>query len=196
MLNAQIPFFASTAGDNRLYGYASLKARPGINTLESYSCFQYGIGDHFAAGTDITTGTGAYLGFLLRYGHTFNPWFGIGAQVTPAFNLQYKFQYSYTTVGIYMNGQILPSGKLFWCSNTWLGLNRQAANTYFNWEYLGLRIHNFTPMLGLIHSWKFDQDLDIAVGFYNKIGRFNLYLWGNDFLKPHPRLVAGFDFLL
>jgi hypothetical protein len=29
-LQAQIPYFASTAGDGKLYGYTSLKLRPGI----------------------------------------------------------------------------------------------------------------------------------------------------------------------
>ena len=28
---AQIPYFAGTVGDGKLYGYTSVKARPGIN---------------------------------------------------------------------------------------------------------------------------------------------------------------------
>ena len=39
-LQAQIPYFASTAGDGKLYGYTSLKLRPGINTQETYTTFQ------------------------------------------------------------------------------------------------------------------------------------------------------------
>ena len=52
-LQAQIPYFASTAGDGKLYGYTSLKLRPGINTQETYTTFQYGIGNSVALGTDI-----------------------------------------------------------------------------------------------------------------------------------------------
>ena len=50
--------------------------------------------------------------------------------------------------------------------------------------------------LGAIHSWKFDQDVDLAVGAYYTINNWNFYLWGNDLLKSHPRLVVGIDFTL
>ena len=146
----------------------------------------------------IYTGVGsAYWGFLVRYGLKINPWFGIGAQVTPSFNLNDSFKYSYTTGAIYMNGQITKDGKLFWCSNTWFGLNKDADNTYTNWEYLGYTFkagkNSITPMIGVIHSWKFDQDVDLAVGAYYSIGKFNIYLWGNDFFKDSPRIVAGVE---
>ena len=99
-----------------------------------------------------------------------------------------------------MNGQITKDGKLFWCSNTWFGLNKGADNTYTNWEYLGYTFkagkNSITPMIGAIHSWKFDQDVDLAAGLYYSIGKFNLYLWGNDFFKDNPRIVAGVDFAL
>ena len=39
---AQIPYFAGTVGDGKLYGYTSVKARPGINHQETYTTFQYG----------------------------------------------------------------------------------------------------------------------------------------------------------
>lgn len=199
---AQVPYFAGTVGDGKLYGYTSLKVRPGMNAQETYTCFQYGIGDHFAAGTDIYTGVNsAYWGFLIRYGLKINPLFGIGVQVTPSFDLNNSFKYSYTTGAIYMNGQITNDGKLFWCSNTWFGMNREADNTYTNWEYLGYTFsfkngQSLTPMLGTIHSWKFNQDMDLAIGAYYSIGKFNVYLWGNDFFKKNPRVVVGVDFAL
>jgi len=200
-LKAQVPYFAGTVGNGKLYGYTSLKIRPGINAQETYTCFQYGIGNHFAAGTDIYTGVGSvYWGFLVRYGIKISPWFGIGGQVTPSFDLKNSFKYSYTTGAIYMNGQITKDGKLFWCSNTWFGFNKGAENTYTNWEYLGYTFkvgkNSITPMIGAIHSWKFDQDVDLAVGFYYSIKKFNIYLWGNDFFKDNPRIVIGADFVL
>ena len=199
---AQVPYFAGTVGDGKLYGYTSLKVRPGINGQETYSCFQYGIGDHIAAGTDIYTGVNsAYWGFLARYGLKVSPWFGIGVQITPSFDLNNSFKYSYTTGAIYMNGQITKDGKLFWCSNTWFGLNKGADNTYTNWEYLGYTFsfkngQSLTPMVGTIHSWKFDKDVDLSLGAYYSIGKFNIYLWGNDFFKKNPRVVVGVDFAL
>lgn len=202
VVNAQVPYFAGTVGNGSLYGYTSLKIRPGTNGQETYSCFQYGIGDHFAAGTDIYTGVNsAYWGFLVRYGAKISPWIGIGAQATPSFNLNDNFKYSYTTGAIYLNGQITKDGKLFWCSNTWFGLNKNTDNTFTNWEYLGYTFSlkngkSLTPMLGAIHSWKFDQDIDFAVGAYYSIGKYNIYMWGNDLLKSNPRVVVGVDFTL
>lgn len=199
---AQVPYFAGTVGDGKLYGYTSLKVRPGINAQETYTCFQYGIGNHVAVGTDIYTGVGsAYWGFLVRYGAKISPWFGIGGQVTPSFNLNDSFKYSYTTGAIYMNGQITKDGKLFWCSNTWFGFNKGAEDTFTNWEYLGYTFslkngHSITPMLGAIHSWKFDQDVDMAAGMYYSIKRWSFYIWGNDFFKKNPRIVVGVDFAL
>lgn len=199
---AQVPYFAGTVGDGKLYGYTSLKARPGINAQETYTCFQYGIGNSFAAGADLYTGVGSsYWGLLVRYGAKICPWYNVGAQVTPSFNLNDSFKYSYTTGAIYMNGQLTNDGKLFWCSNTWFGINDGADNTSTNWEYLGYTFslkngHSITPMIGSIHSWKFDQDVDMAAGFYYSIKNWNFYLWGNDFLKDHPRVVVGVDFAL
>ena len=201
-VSAQVPYFAGTVGNGKLYGYTSLKVRPGINAQETYTCFQYGISDHFTAGTDIYMGVNsAYWGFLMRYGYKISPCFGIGAQVTPSFDLNDCFKYSYTTGAIYMNGQITKDGKLFWCSNTWLGFNKRAENSYTNWEYLGYTFslkygESITPMVGAIHSWTFDQDMDFAAGFYYSIKSWNIYLWGNDFLKDNPRVVFGVDFVL
>jgi len=199
---AQVPYFAGTVGKGKLYGYTSLKARPTINAQETYTCFQYGIGNSFATGIDIYTGVGStYWGYLVRYGAKISPWFNIGAQITPSFNLNNSFKYSYTTGAIYMNGQLSTDGKLFWCSNTWLVINDGADNSYTNWEYLGYTFafgngHGITPMVGAIHSWKFDQDVDIAAGVYYSIKKWNIYLWGNDFLNHNPRLVVGIDFAL
>lgn len=199
---SQVPYFSRTVGDEKLYGYTSLKVRPGINGQETYTCFQYGIGNNFAAGTDIYTGlNSAYWGFLVRYGLPINPWFNIGAQITPSFNLNDSFKYSYTTGAIYMNGQISQDGRLFWCSNTWLVFNDGADDSFTNWEYLGYSFslkkgQSLTPMVGTIHSWKFDQDMDLAVGAYYSVGKFNIYLWGNDLFKENPRFVVGIDFTL
>ena len=64
---AQIPYYAGTAGEGRLYGYTSLKVRPGINRQETYTTFHYGLGDHFATGVDLYTGPDcAYWGALVR----------------------------------------------------------------------------------------------------------------------------------
>ena len=201
-VKAQVPYFSSTVGDGKLYGYTSVKFRPGINTQETYTTFQYGISNYGAAGLDLYTSNGqAYTGFLVRGGYKFNKWFGVGAQFTPSFNLSDNFKFSYLTCGLYMNGYIMSNGRLLWCSNTWASINKGSENSFMNWEYLGFNIptckgQSITPMIGAIHSWKFDQDVDLALGFYYSIKTWNLYLWSNDLLKDHPRVVVGVDFAL
>ena len=168
---AQIPYFAATVGDGKLYGYTSVKFRPGINHQETYTTFQYGLGDHFATGVDLYTGPNTtYWGTLVRY-------------------------------GLYLNGAISANGRLFWCTNTWWVVNHGSEYTFSNYEYLGYSIplktgHSITPMVGAIHSWKMNQDVDIAAGFYYTLKNWNFYLWGNDFLKSHPRIIIGIDFAL
>ncbi len=169
---AQIPYYAGTVGDGKLYGYSSVKARPGINKQETYTTFQYGLGDHFATGMDLYTGLNcAYWGALVRYGLNISKWYNIGAEATSSFNLNDSFKFSYLTSALYMNGAISGDGRLFWCTNTWWIVNDGADNTFSNYEYVGYSIglkngDSLTPMIGAIHSWKFDQDADIAAGFY------------------------------
>lgn len=197
---AQVPYFAGTVGDGKLYGYTSLKFRPGKNAQETYTTFQYGTGNYTAAGLDLYTSNGSsYIGALFRAGKKLSQWFGIGGQITPSFDLSNNMKFCYLTTALYMNGSITNDGKLFWCSNTWWGVNKDAPFTLTNWEYLGYAFalkngHSISPMIGAIHSWKFDQDADLALGAYYTIKNWNIYLWGNDFFKDHPRVVLGVDF--
>lgn len=198
----QIPYYAGTVGDGKLYGYSSVKFRPGQNRQETYTTFQYGLGNHFATGIDLYTGPNcAYWGALARYGMNLSKWFNIGAEVTPSFDLNDSFKFSYLTSALYLNGALSTDGNLFWCTNTWWGVYKGADNTFSNYEYLGYTVHlkkgrSITPMAGIIHSWKFDKDADVAAGFYYSQGNWNLYVWGNDFLESHPRFVVGIDFAL
>ena len=41
-----------------------------------------------------------------------------------------------------------------------------------------------------------DEDADAAAGLYVTLRQWNFYLWGNDLLKNHPRIVIGIDFTL
>lgn len=199
---AQIPYFAATVGDGKLYGYTSLKARPGINHQETYTTFQYGLGDHFATGIDLYTGPDcAYWGALVRYGVKLSQWFNVGAEVIPSFNLNDSFKFSYLTSGLYLNGAITGDEHLFWCTNTWWVVNDGADDAYFNYEYLGYTIplkddRSITPMIGAVHSWRLNQDPEPAAGLYFTFKNWNIYLWGHDFLHSHPRLVVGIDFVM
>ena len=199
---AQIPYYAATVGDGKIYGYTSVKFRPGINSQETYTTFQYGLGDHFATGIDLYTGpNSAYWGCLLRYGHGFSKWLNAGGEIIPSFNLKNSFRFGYLTSGLYLNGAITSNSRLFWCTNTWWTVYNGSEYTFTNYEYLGYSIplregHSITPMVGAIHSWKMDRDVDIAAGCYYTIKSWSFYLWGNDFLTSHPRLVVGIDFAL
>ena len=172
------------------------------DTHDNRSDEKYGIGDHVATGIDLYTGPDcAYWGALIRYGLNVSKWFNIGTEVIPSFNLNNNFRFSYLTSGLYLNGAISQDSRLFWCSNTWWILKDGADDTLSNYEYLGYTIplkssHSVTLMAGATHSWQFDQDVDMAAGFYYSFQNWNLYVWGNDFLKAHPRFVIGLDFAL
>lgn len=197
---AQIPYFAGTAGDGHLYGYTSVKFRPGVNAQETYTTFQYGVTDYAAVGADIYSfNNSIYWGFLARGGYKFNSWYGIGFQATPSFDLGNSFKLNYVTLGLYQNGAISPNGNLFWVANTWAGINRNTKDTWNQWWYLGYYVDlnkkgGITPMVGCLHDWEFKNDADLAVGFYYSYKNWNFYLWGNDFFKDNPRLVLGIDF--
>lgn len=117
---AQIPYFAGTVGDGKLYGYTSLKGRPGLNQQETYTTFQYGLSSHVDAGIDLYTGPDcAYWGALIRGGLPLCQWFNVGGEVIASLDLNDRMHFSYLTSGLYLNGAITPDNRLFWCSNTW-----------------------------------------------------------------------------
>ena len=197
---AQVPYFGKAPGDKNLYGYTSVKFRPGNNNIESYNTFQYGITDYAAVGIDFYTGPGtAYMGYMFRAGYMTNQWFSIGCTLTPSFDLNNNYKFEYFTGGLFMNGVITKDTKLFWCTNTWFGVNRDKSYSIRQYSYLGYEFgikkgDAITPMLGLDHSWKFDENSDVAAGLYYTHGVWNFYLWGNDFCKSNPRVVVGVDF--
>lgn len=200
IVKAQVPYFSGTVGERKIYGYTSLKFRPAVNAQESYTTFQYGITDYAAVGTDIYSyNNSVYWGFLVRGGYKFNKWYGIGLQATPSFDMGNNFELNYLTLGLYQNGAITSDGNLFWVSNTWAGINKNAENTWNQWWYLGYYIDfknkgGITPMVGLLHDWKFENKADLALGFYYTYRNWNFYLWGNDFFKENIRIVTGIDF--
>ena len=70
---------------------------------------------------------------------------------------------------------------------------------YKQWWYLGSNIkfnqsNSLVPMVGIIHSWKFDEDIDLAIGAYYVYKKYSFYIWGNDFFSSHPRGTVALDF--
>ena len=197
---AQVPYYGATVGEHRLFGYHSLKFRPGINNQRTYTTLQYGINNWFSIGTDLTTGPGEkYIGYYGRVGKKFSQWFSLGLQMTPSFDLDNSHKFNYNTTGLFMNGDITGDGKLFWTSNTWHTAYKDAPFTLEQWWYLAGNIpltknSSIWPHVGLVHSWKFDQDADLAAGFFYVYKQYSLYLWGNDFFKEHPRVTVAVDF--
>ena len=53
---AQVPYWGATVGEGKVYGYTSVKFRPGVNAMQNYTTLQFGITDWFSLGTDISVG--------------------------------------------------------------------------------------------------------------------------------------------
>lgn len=196
---SQVPYFGATVGDNKVYSYTALKFRPGINTQEFFTTFEYGIGNHFATGWELYSADHqSYVGVHFRTGKKFSKWLSVGAETTPAFNINDNMKFSYLQSGLYLNGAITQDGRFFWTSNTWWTVYKDSEFTLNQWWYLAYTIptikeQSITPMLGALHSWKMNQDVDLAAGIYYTIKNWNFYLWGNDFFKEHPRVVVAVD---
>lgn len=197
---AQVPYYGATVGEHRLFGYHSFKFRPGVNNQRTYTTLQYGINDWFSIGTDLTTGPSERnIGYYWRVGKKFNNWFSAGIQMTPSFDLEDSHKFVYNTTGLFMNGNITKDGKLFWTSNTWHTANKDADDTLEQWWYLAGNLpltknSSIWPHIGVVHSWEFDTDADLAAGFFYVYKQYSLYLWGNDFFKEHPRVTLAVDF--
>lgn len=71
---AQLPYFAGTVGDGKMYGYSSLKVRPGVNKQETYTTFQYGLGNHFATGIDHSWKFDKNIDLTAGFYYSFNSW--------------------------------------------------------------------------------------------------------------------------
>lgn len=200
-LHSQVPYFADTPGNNTLYGYVSMKFRPGINAQETYTTFQYGLGNHLAIGTDISTSVdNSYIGFLFRAGKTLNKWFNFGGQITPSFNLQKNLELHHITAALYLNGAITKSSRLFWVSNTWFTYYLDGAYDIDQWAYLGYTFplgnqSSISPLAGTIYSWKLNSAPKLAAGaYYTAKETYNFYLWFDSLFKKSPRIVIGMDF--
>ena len=105
---SQIPNFGTTVGDQKLYGYSSMKYRAKADTWETYSTLQYGIGNHFQTGVDLyTNGAANYIGYIVRGGTKINDYLKIGAQLTPSFDLNDHHKFSYLTSALYINSSLI-----------------------------------------------------------------------------------------
>lgn len=198
---AQIPNFATTVGNQKLYGYSSMKYRASVRTWEAYSTLQYGIGSHLQCGADLyTTGTTTYLGYVVRGGMRLADSFKIGAQLTPSFDLGHNHKFGYLTSAIYINGDISKNGNLFYVTDTWFENDTDGLRSAMQWAYLGYhfsmrkRDNCITPMIGSIYSWKFDRSVDLSMGCYYTYKNINFYAWINDVLTDHPRIVLAIEF--
>lgn len=197
---AQVPYWGATVGEGKVFGYTSIKVRPGINAMQNYTTLQFGVTDWFSVGTDMsadknTTDHGLYI----RLGKKWNKWISTGMQSSYMSDLRDNYKFSNVNTGLFFNGYILPSGYLTWTSNTWITFNRGGGHVYEHWLYLGSNItfndkNSLYPMIGIVHDWRLKKAADLAVGAWYTHKKYSFYLWGNDFFKEHPRLTVAIDF--
>ena len=197
---AQVPYWGGTVGKERVYGYTSVKFRPGINALQNYTTLQFGVTDWFSVGTDLYADRESVNhGLYLRLGKKWNKWISTGVQTAYVSDIRDNYKFTIVSTVLIFNGFIIPSGYLTWTSNTWMTFNRDGNNIYEHWLYLGSNIifndkHSLFPMVGVVHDWKFQSEVDLAVGAWYTYDKYSIYIWGNDFFKVHPRITVAIDF--
>lgn len=197
---AQLPNFAPTVGNGVVYGYTLVKYHTGANAWETSSSIQYGISNYFQTGIALHTAPGvAQMGYIARGGYSFSDYFKVGGQLMPAFDLNDKYKFCYLASALFLNGKITRDGKLIWVTNTWIESNKklqtagQATYLGYNFTLPGER-HLLTPMAGILHSWRFDQPADLAVGCYYTRRNVFLYLWTNNLLTGQPGILVTVEF--
>ena len=120
--------------------------------------------------------------------------------MTPSFDLNAHHKFSYLTSALYINGNITKDGKWFYVTDTWLENDKDKLTSAKQWSYIGHKFdlpgngNSITPMVGAIHSWKFDQDVDLSMGCYYSHKNINLYAWANDILTKQPRFIVAVEF--
>ena len=199
-LHAQVPFYAAAPGDGVLFGYHSLKFRPANGYNESFTTFQYGIGKT-AVGLELyTCPTGVYSGYTFRAGFYKSNYFNIGFQTSPTFSMSDHHKFSYITSGLYVHGAFEPTGRFYWLSNTLWTVHADKMADIEHWLYLGAKfplsngslIH---PMVGTIHSWRFDSNPDLALGCSWAVGHYEFFLWSSNYFRDAVRVVFGIAFV-
>ena len=114
---AQVPYWGATVGEGKIYGYTSVKFRPGINAMQNYTTLQFGITDWFSLGTDLSVGKDySDHGLYARIGKKWNKWISAGTQVSYMSDMRDNYKFSNVNAGLLSNGFILPSGYLTWTS--------------------------------------------------------------------------------
>ena len=97
-VSGQVPNFCTTVGEQKLYGYSSMKYSVKADTWKTYSALLYGIGNHFLTGVDLyANGAANYIGYFVRVGTKINDFLKIGAQLTPSFDLNDHHEFRYLT---------------------------------------------------------------------------------------------------
>ena len=81
-IKAQVPYFGATVGRDKVFGYTSVKFRPGQNTMEDYTTIQFGITDRLTHETNLYTDKNtANHGLYARIGKVWNQWINKRTQV-------------------------------------------------------------------------------------------------------------------
>lgn len=95
----QVPNSDTMVGDQKVYGYSSIKYRAKADTWKTYSALLYGVGNHFQTGVGLyANGAAIYIGYFVRVGTKINDFLKIGAQQTPSFELNDHHKFSCLTL--------------------------------------------------------------------------------------------------
>lgn len=198
-VSAQIPYYADPLGKGTIYGYAEFGFHPGINAQEFSTYWQYGCTDWLDAGFDYSLAEEySSMAVTAKFGYMFSKWFGASAMIQPWFAVNNNFQFDGLLTTVILQGSLTKNEKLYWLSNTALGwLNEykgyNAQTWYLAYKFKFKNEDTLSPMIGVVHNWKFDEDAAPTAGLYYTHKRLGVYLWGGDLLASFPRFGIALD---
>jgi len=180
---SQCYYLSSSAGRNTFNTCTEVNFMPKHNYVGSYTLLRYGVTKWLDLGFDITAATGmANMGGYVFAGYRFNNWIGAGISIDPQFDLNNGFHFVQMNNLYVLDGALIPSGKLWWASNTWHYIQRNGDWSLNQIWYLGYDFtikdeHTLTPAIDVKHSWRFDEPVDLGIVVYYNYKWFSAYTY-------------------
>lgn len=192
-LFAQVPYFGSASGKDRLYTYWQYKFTPGYNNQFFYVSGNYGVTNNLDVAINYHGGMST-MAFGGKYSFLDKKHIKLAIQPMVDFDMSDNCRYVDTNIGLYLNGNI--TGKLGYISNTWY-TNTRGENDWDQWTYLTYD-WIVTPAIGATTHFSDKCKTDLVIGCWFTTKKVTWYIWGTNLTqnRDKTKLIIGFDYKL